>query len=261
MANRGDVMGYEKFSRFYDDLYKLNTGSRVFLDETLPEREQGYDVLELGCGTGTNLEYVKKKCNFLCGIDQSPEMLAIAGKKLPDAELVIGDMADFRLERTFDAVLVLFDTMNHLQHIEEWTSLFECAVSHLRDEGKLLIDINTPLRLQRYGVLPPVINRISDGSLMIMQVNETAPDRFLFKVEIFEHLGNEHFSRIKEEIKEFTPDPSWVFSELKKRFEQVSIYNEIIEPIENEEAYEVGLNGRLYYAAEKPRLHEVTGRS
>lgn len=254
-------MGYEQFSRFYDKLYTINTGSMVFLDQTLRRRDQGYDVLELGCGTGNNLEYVKKRCNFLCGMDQSPEMLAVAGKKLPDAELLIGDMADFRLERTFDAVLVLFDTMNHLQHSEEWISLFDCAVMHLKDEGKLLIDINTPLRLQRYGLLPPVINRIPDGSLMIMQVNETAADRFLFELEIFEHLGNEHFFRIKEEIKEFTPSPSWVLAELQKRFERVSIYNESIEPIENEEAYEAGLNGRLYYAAQKPKLHEAAGSS
>ena len=40
------------------------------------------NILELGCGTGKNTEWLSKNCNSLLGIDFSEEMLSIAKTKV-----------------------------------------------------------------------------------------------------------------------------------------------------------------------------------
>ena len=48
------------------------------------------------------------------GVDLSADMLEVAAKKLPQARLVQGDMTDVSLGVTFDVVLCVFDSINHL---------------------------------------------------------------------------------------------------------------------------------------------------
>ena len=50
----------------------------------------------------------------LTGLDQSPEMLALAERKVPRARLIQGDMSSFSLGERFDVVICVFDSLNHL---------------------------------------------------------------------------------------------------------------------------------------------------
>ena len=76
-------------------------------------------LLELGCGTGTMLSHLSGK--YSCtGIDNSREMLKIAKRKAPYAEVFEGDITDFELDTTFDAVICPFDTINHLTTFNDW---------------------------------------------------------------------------------------------------------------------------------------------
>lgn len=64
-------------------------------------------VLEVGCGTGANLElFVDSGCE-ITGIDLSPSMMDIARRKLDDrADLHLGDAADMPFaDNSFDLVL------------------------------------------------------------------------------------------------------------------------------------------------------------
>lgn len=49
-------------------------------------------ILEVGCGEGVQSEYFAKQCDRLTGIDVSPRAIARAKKRLPDAELIAGDL-------------------------------------------------------------------------------------------------------------------------------------------------------------------------
>lgn len=87
-------------------------------------------LLELGCGTGTNLAGLPELAS-LTGLDASPEMLAVARLKVPAATFLEGDMAAFDLGRQFDVVICVFDTLNHLASFDRWTSLFDCRYSEV----------------------------------------------------------------------------------------------------------------------------------
>jgi ubiquinone/menaquinone biosynthesis C-methylase UbiE len=83
----------------------------------LPSSEA--QVLELGCGTGRVTVPLARHCAFICGIDHSEAMLRICRDKLSaaaihNAEVVLGDMSDFHLDRTFDFIIAPYRVMQNL---------------------------------------------------------------------------------------------------------------------------------------------------
>jgi len=93
-------------------------------------------LLDVGCGAGKNLAYFAKELE-VTGLDLSEDMLDLARRAVPGAELVRGDMRDFDLGRRFD-VVHLNDALPHLTRREELHQAFECAARHLEPGGVLL---------------------------------------------------------------------------------------------------------------------------
>lgn len=83
-------------------------------------------VLDLGCGPGRVAEAViEAGAASYVGIDLSPHMLALAGKRLDRfaaVELVEGDFTDLDIPRAFDVVLALglFDYLAEPARAAEW---------------------------------------------------------------------------------------------------------------------------------------------
>ena len=95
---------------------------RKRMADRIPEFERGLDI---GCGTGTFLEFMKSKGGELYGIDISGRMLKVAAKKHTGIEFLRGSALHlpFR-DASFDAV---FSTMmmHHLTHEERTAALAE----------------------------------------------------------------------------------------------------------------------------------------
>jgi len=100
---------YRRVAGFYDRLFEtMNRGLRVLgLRMFLPDR--GMAILDVGCGTGIQLEmYQRYGCN-LYGIDASPSMLEVARARLGDsAKLRLSDATQMPYEaEAFDLVLCM----------------------------------------------------------------------------------------------------------------------------------------------------------
>ena len=103
-------LAYASIAEHYDSLPNpMLSLEQRYLVNLLPDF-RGRDVVDLGCGTGRWLETVAlQKPRSLVGVDLSPEMLAVARRKVPSAQLVHADISDERLgERSFDIVLGSF---------------------------------------------------------------------------------------------------------------------------------------------------------
>ena len=88
----------------------------------------GDTVVEMGCGSGANLPYLRRRVGpegRVVGVDLTPELLARAGDRSPDAGLLRGDATRPPVEAA-DAVLGTFVTgmfADPASVIEEWCSL------------------------------------------------------------------------------------------------------------------------------------------
>jgi ubiquinone/menaquinone biosynthesis C-methylase UbiE len=142
---------YRRTARFYDALTEPpNAVLRRIVLEMCPPR-QGMKVLEVGCGTGTNLHlYDSAGCDVF-GIDLSPAMLEVARGKLGErADLRLADAADMPYaDDSFDLVTA-FLTLHEMPAATRMAVMAE-MVRVVHREGRLvLIDYRSgPIRFPK----------------------------------------------------------------------------------------------------------------
>src|SRR5208283_1005015 len=74
------------------------------------------------------------------GLDIDPELLRVAGTKLPDVRLVHSDMADFDLGSQFDVVLCLFSAIGYVVTVPKLNAAISCMARHLNPSGVLCVE-------------------------------------------------------------------------------------------------------------------------
>ena len=76
----------------------------------------------------------------MTGVDLDPEMLRLAGAKLPGIPLVEGDMRTFALGTTFDAIVCLFSSVGYMRSTVELDEAVATMAGHLSSGGVLVVD-------------------------------------------------------------------------------------------------------------------------
>jgi SAM-dependent methyltransferase len=99
-------------------------------------------ILDLCCGTGQLTDALLRRGYAVTGIDGSEEMLRLARENAPAAEFIVEDARSFNLPSTHDAVVSVFDSLNHVIALDELTSVFRNVRMALREEGVFLFDLN-----------------------------------------------------------------------------------------------------------------------
>ena len=129
-------------AKYYDVFYKRkNYKKETAIIENLIskyKKTEGNELLEVACGTGRYLEYLKK--GFDCtGLDLNGEMLKIAKKKLPSLEFVKANMINFNLHKKFDVVACLFCTIGQVKTYPNLKRTLKSFSKHLKKGGVVII--------------------------------------------------------------------------------------------------------------------------
>ena len=165
---------FDAWADVYDAVYSYVTDDIPFyVDEAL---SCGGPVLELGCGTGRVTLPIARAGVEVTGLDSSPGMLDVAGRKLaktPDAPvtLVHGDMREFSLGRRFALVIIPFRGFLSLLTVEDQMSALACIKRHLLPGGRLV-----------FNVFQPDLNMLvqpGDGAYHLRDVNDPESGRRL----------------------------------------------------------------------------------
>lgn len=208
---------YDTFARFYDNVIGRAFDSNEYIIEVLKEAgKRGGSVLELGCGTGSILNDLKSKYS-VTGIDISSEMLKIARKKVPSGKFIEGDIKDFRLNEKFDAVLCIYDTMNHITSFSDWKKIFRNVSDHLNDGGIFLFDVNTINKLEYLAFIKTYFYEFQNNYLVI-NVKKLKKNLYNWELNIFENTKDNNFKLHKEDVPEAVFKINDIKTELKKLF-------------------------------------------
>lgn len=110
-------------------------------------------ALELGIGTGRIALPLRQRGVPVHGIELSPAMVAQLKSKPGggDIGVTIGDFATTRVDRTFNVVYLLRNTIMNLTTQDEQVECFRKVAAHLETGGTFVIEVVVP-ELQR---LPP----------------------------------------------------------------------------------------------------------
>jgi SAM-dependent methyltransferase len=219
------MASYEAFARFYDAVQGDRAEHAAYL-RLLTEKNQpnARRVLELACGTGSILKQLQPDYEVV-GVDRSEEMLQIAAQKVPQARLVHSDMTRVSLDETFDVVLCVYDSINHLLRYDEWEAVFDRARAHLASAGIFIFDINTERRLATLAGQPPVAQWFGAGNLLLMDVQDRGDAVYVWSLRVFEHLGDSGYRLHADDIPEVSFPAEQVAASLRQRFRRVNIFD------------------------------------
>ncbi len=100
---------------------------QAFLDAHGSEAIDGRSILDIGIGAGRTTRFLLPRAARYIGVDYSPEMIAMASSRFPEATLEVRDARDLSAyqDSEFDTVIFSFNGMDCLSHEGRMAALAE----------------------------------------------------------------------------------------------------------------------------------------
>ncbi|HXI83644.1 MAG TPA: class I SAM-dependent methyltransferase [Verrucomicrobiae bacterium] len=134
---------YTDLARYYDLIYSWKdyqkeaaTIQRLI---TKYKRSKGYDLLEVACGTGKHIQYLKDKFRVL-GTDISTGMLRVARQNIKGVRFQRADMVTLNLEKQFDVIVCLFSSIGYVKTAADLKRTLLNFGGHLKKGGVVIIE-------------------------------------------------------------------------------------------------------------------------
>ncbi len=136
---------FTQSARYYDAI--LSARGKDYEEETrrlhdfiaAHKRSSGEALLDVGCGTGSHLVYLKARYEVQ-GLDLDAAMLDIAAEKLPGVKLRQGDMVDFDLEQQFDVIVCLFSSIGYVGTGTKLEQAIQNMANHAKPGGLVIVE-------------------------------------------------------------------------------------------------------------------------
>lgn len=160
----------------YFDAYNINeqTEAKNALIEKLLKEQKVKTVLDMTCGTGSQVFYLAARGYEIIGSDFSPAVLVTARDKAKainnDITFIDGDMRSIRVGK-FDAVITIFSAVSHLTK-DDFEKALKNISANLKDDGIYIFDVSN---LQ--AMTDEIVNEVMDMEKFVSGV----------KIHIFQH--------------------------------------------------------------------------
>lgn len=137
---------YQSWSKIYDQNDNKTRDLDLWATQTVLKNIAFDTVVEIGCGTGKNTQWLVKKATEIIAVDFSIEMLAIAKKKVTQKHVLFKE-ADISKPWTIKnefANLVCCNLV--LEHIKDMSTVFQETHRVLKKNGYFFISEIHPMK-------------------------------------------------------------------------------------------------------------------
>jgi malonyl-CoA O-methyltransferase len=143
------AQAYDRWSRRYDDDHNATRDLDARVVQRAPLHVGGASVLELGCGTGKNSQWLAANANELVALDFSPGMLDVARRRVRSGHVrfVEHDITRPWPVRASSIDLVVGNLV--LEHVRDLAPIYAEAARVLRPGGQLFLCELHPYRQLR----------------------------------------------------------------------------------------------------------------
>lgn len=160
-------------------------------------------VLELGCGTGKMTRLLAKAGYDMIGIDNSEEMLQIAGEtgeegQKEDILYLLQDMREFELYGTVGAVVSICDSMNYILEEEELLEVFKLVNNYLDPGGIFVFDMNTIYKYREILGEATICENRQEGSFIWENFYDEEEQINQYDLTLFVRCDNGLYQKLEE---------------------------------------------------------------
>lgn len=184
---------FNGLAKYYDLIYSAK-GYQQEVDGIVNfinryKNSPGNDLLDIACGTGQHLYYLKKYFNCI-GMDASQDMLEIAQSRNPELHFQQSSMIQFNLNQKFDVITCLFTAIGYVMTLENLQKTFNNFASHLRSGGLVIIEPwftreNLPTNITWF-------NNYSDENIKIARMGNCKLIQDISILELFYLVGEKN---------------------------------------------------------------------
>lgn len=213
---------YNIFLEYYDRIVRsinnpLEDEVEFLIEDCIKEyKPESKTILETACGTGEVARELIKNKYKVTWLDISEKMLEKAEKNISKKDLVLADMTDFDLGKTFDVVLCNYNSICHLLKWEQWQAFFDMSFKHLEKDGLLIFDINTLYEFDNItNDFAQFYNFDNDTVCLEMQKKDWI---YEWLVKIFKKSDDWRYDLIEEVVKENSFPINKIKKELKEKW-------------------------------------------
>lgn len=213
---------YDIFLDYYDKIVRsvnnpIEDEVEFLIEDCIKEyKPETKTILETACGTWVVAKELVDKWYKLTGLDISEKMLERAEKNLDKKDLVLADMTDFDLWKTFDTILCNYNSICHLLTWEDWQKFFDKSHKHLDKDWLLIFDINTLYEFENItSDFAQFYNFGNDTVCLEMKKKDWI---FQWLVKIFKIRDDWKYDLIEEVVKENSFPINKIKKELKDKW-------------------------------------------
>ena len=98
-------------------------------------------ILDIGCGTGRDLDVLSHICPDCWGVDCLPKMIEFAKIQRPHLHLRVGNMRSVRLGRTFDVIMCMGSGFMYARSDQDVAEVLETFAAHAHIGTLLILDV------------------------------------------------------------------------------------------------------------------------
>ena len=201
---------FSNSARIYDAVYAFKdySAEAARVQALIQERCPGASsLLDVACGTGKHLEQFQRWYDDVAGLDLDEELIGVAGERLADVPLHVGDMTSFDLGRKFDAITCLFSSIGYVGTVVRLNDAIAAMAAHLTPGGVLVLEPWLAPEVWKVG--RPDLLTVDEPDLKIARMTMTSQEGLLAIMD-FAYLvatpeGLQHFSE-RHEAALFTDD-------------------------------------------------------
>ena len=134
---------FNELARYYDLIYSWKDyqkeANKIKSLIKKHKKSDGHDLLEVACGTGGHIYYLKNSFSILA-TDANKAMLSMAQKNIPDVTFKQADMIKLNLGKKFDVILCLFSSIGYVKTYANLTKTIQNFTKHLKVGGVVIIE-------------------------------------------------------------------------------------------------------------------------
>ena len=134
---------FKDLARYYDLIYSWKNYKKeaATIQRLISKykRSEGNELLEVACGTGRHIQYLKDNFRVL-GIDISAGMLGVARKNVKGAHFKRADMVTLNLGKEFDVITCLFNSIGYVKTDANVKRTLQNFGRHLKKGGVVIIE-------------------------------------------------------------------------------------------------------------------------